>query len=436
MRSMNPRLSTFLILCLLLTSTVWGRTEGYCARETAELLLARHQIAITSEDRRRDIFTNPEVPFSDFVTLMSEKGLEIDLFFLTESPSPQLVARLQSVGRHCSAVLRVPLSPNVNRRGHLMSIEKVTKNKMLLLDAGSGDMLEIDWRALGAKSTETLVAFVTDSSVDSLGGHTDSIAMTGFFVFCLGSLMLLLWIVWERRFRISVACIFSIAIVSGCEKRVQLTKLRFDPAVLDLGVLKQHEEIEFIAALRNEGPNSVDLTKLETTCGCFAVSFERMTLSPRSVVDVKAKLRATAPGPWEQLVTAHGVAQGAPIRCLLPVKYHVEPSVTLSPLAFALGAIGPGDPVRDVLALRVVDPAGEFSGRTLAELESIGKWTLAYQLVETGIKLEDGDVVEMQYEVPPEAGGYFVDKVNIISGVGVNRMVFTVVVTGRVLRDP
>src|SRR6056297_3377662 len=158
--------ASFLLPSLLGTSGSADQVDvpnrGYCAREVAVEILGRCGENPTTADLRIQLFQQPEVSIGAFVKYMEAKGFEAEIYQLKPEPSLFLEQRLRAIGRgHQFAVLRTPNSSIDSQAGHVTLIERCSAKSMTLYDPSNGEMLDIDWRKLGAATDSAQVIFLS-----------------------------------------------------------------------------------------------------------------------------------------------------------------------------------------------------------------------------------------------------------------------------------
>lgn len=107
-------------------------------------------------------------------------------------------------------------------------------------------------------------------------------------------------------------------------------QVEFAPPVLDLGTVKQEDEIEVQTVLKNTGTRTARIAQVESTCSCTAAETEKPVLQPGESTSVKLRYKAGSNrGAIHQAVFVYIENMEDPVA--LDISGQIDPTAELQP---------------------------------------------------------------------------------------------------------
>lgn len=136
--------------------------------------------------------------------------------------------------------------------------------------------------------------------------------------------------------------------------------LRCDAPDFNFGRKDSREDIAHTFVLRNEGSGPLQITGIDSTCGCTVSNVSRHQLAPGESAEVTVTFRlAGRSGPQEKAIVVHSNARNRP-RLELVMRGTALSRVTMKPASIFFGRVGAGKRAVESMAIST-DESVSFS---------------------------------------------------------------------------
>jgi hypothetical protein len=93
--------------------------------------------------------------------------------------------------------------------------------------------------------------------------------------------------------------------VSGGQGTSKVTTIKLSHQSIDLGKVKINTEVYFDLKVSNSGENPLTIYRVNTSCGCTEVEWEKKPLRPHKTSHIKVKYKDKYPGYIHKTLTIY-----------------------------------------------------------------------------------------------------------------------------------
>jgi len=136
--------------------------------------------------------------------------------------------------------------------------------------------------------------------------------------------------------------------------------IEFVSRTLDFGTVLETESPTAAFRFRNVGGATLRIKKVSATCGCTAVTPDRLAFEPGESGELEVTFTPTAPGDQKKLVTV--LTNGRPASVRLEVVADVKAFAVIEPRIMDFGTVRFGRAHRATVQVTPSDPEGEVVG--------------------------------------------------------------------------